>query len=75
MCFTWLGLLTLHAFHLACCLVVSICCRFEGDGMVHATRIKDGVASFCNHFVDTHKLREEKRAGFPIYAKVRGGSL
>jgi carotenoid cleavage dioxygenase-like enzyme len=39
--------------------------------MVHATRIKDGVASFCNHFVDTHKLREEKRAGFPIYAKVR----
>jgi carotenoid cleavage dioxygenase-like enzyme len=42
--------------------------------MVHATRIKDGVASFCNAFVDTHKLREEKRAGFPIYAKVRGSA-
>eukprot|EP00882_Tetradesmus_deserticola_P000837 GHRQ01000910.1.p1 GENE.GHRQ01000910.1~~GHRQ01000910.1.p1 ORF type:complete len:541 (+),score=256.87 GHRQ01000910.1:282-1904(+) len=42
---------------------------FEGDGMVHATRIKGGAASFCNHLVDTHKLREEKRAGFPIYAK------
>jgi carotenoid cleavage dioxygenase len=42
---------------------------FEGDGMVHATRIKDGKASYCNHFVQTHKLKEEKKAGFPIYAK------
>lgn len=45
-------------------------CRFEGDGMVHATRIRDGVASYCNHWVRTHKLAEEQRAGFPIYAKV-----
>lgn len=44
--------------------------RFEGDGMVHATRIKDGVASYCNHWVRTHKLAEEQRAKFPIYAKV-----
>eukprot|EP00879_Flechtneria_rotunda_P014999 GHRR01015673.1.p1 GENE.GHRR01015673.1~~GHRR01015673.1.p1 ORF type:complete len:253 (+),score=75.61 GHRR01015673.1:215-973(+) len=42
---------------------------FEGDGMVHATRIKDSHASYCNHFVRTHKLQEEQRAGFPIYAK------
>jgi carotenoid cleavage dioxygenase-like enzyme len=39
--------------------------------MVHATRIRDGVASYCNHWVRTHKLAEEQRAGFPIYAKVR----
>ena len=38
--------------------------------MVHATRIKDGVASYSNHLVRTHKLKEEQRAGFPIYAKV-----
>lgn len=44
--------------------------RFEGDGMVHATRIKDGAASYCNHWVRTHKLQQEQRAGFPIYAKV-----
>jgi hypothetical protein len=43
--------------------------------MVHATRIKDGAASFCNAFVDTHKLREEKRACFPIFAKVRPHSV
>eukprot|EP00878_Enallax_costatus_P010867 GHUV01011347.1.p2 GENE.GHUV01011347.1~~GHUV01011347.1.p2 ORF type:complete len:199 (+),score=59.97 GHUV01011347.1:2000-2596(+) len=42
---------------------------FEGDGMVHATRIKDGKASYGNHFVQTHKLREEQKAGFPVYAK------
>lgn len=49
-----------------------IATRFEGDGMVHATRIKDGKASFCNHFVQTHKLKEEQRVKFPIYAKVLG---
>jgi len=38
--------------------------------MVHATRIKNGTASYCNHLVRTHKLSEEKRARFPIYAKV-----
>jgi hypothetical protein len=43
-----------------------------GDGMVHATRIKGGAASYCNHWVRTHKLAEEQRARFPIYAKVRG---
>lgn len=49
--------------------------RFEGDGMVHAVRIKDGAASYCNHWVRTHKLAEEQRAKFPIYAKVRGTPL
>jgi hypothetical protein len=51
------------------------CCRFEGDGMVHAVRIKDGAASYCNHWVRTHKLAEEQRAKFPIYAKVRSGGF
>lgn len=37
--------------------------------MVHATRIRGGQAAYCNHWVRTHKLAEERRAGFPIYAK------
>lgn len=43
--------------------------------MVHAVRIKDGAASYCNHWVRTHKLAEEQRAKFPIYAKVRLGRV
>jgi hypothetical protein len=42
---------------------------------VHATRIKDGKASFCNHFVRTHRFKEEQRAGFPLYAKVSSSRL
>lgn len=38
--------------------------------MVHATRIKGGKASYCNHWVRTHKLKEEQRVGLPLYAKV-----
>jgi hypothetical protein len=75
-------LLCVQQQHAYCCLasgfmllVAGAACRFEGDGMVHATRIKDGAASFCNAWVDTHKLREEKRAGFPMYAKVRHTGL
>jgi hypothetical protein len=43
--------------------------------MVHAVRIKDGAASYCNHWVRTHKLAEEQRAKLPIYAKVRLGRV
>lgn len=40
--------------------------------MVHAVRIKDGVAAYCNSYVDTRKLALEKKAGRPIWAKVGG---
>ncbi|KAF5837122.1 carotenoid cleavage dioxygenase [Dunaliella salina] len=42
---------------------------FEGDGMVHAVRIKDGSANYCNSYVDTFKIDLERRAGRPIWAK------
>jgi carotenoid cleavage dioxygenase-like enzyme len=45
-------------------------CRFEGDGMVHACRIKGGKVSYCNRFMQTHRLAKEKAAGRPVYAKV-----
>ena len=46
-------------------------CRFDGDGMLHACRIKNGKVSYCNKLVDTFKLMQEKAAGCAIFAKVR----
>lgn len=43
------------------------CCA----GMVHCVRIKDGAASYCNRWVDTARLRAERRAGYGAYSKVR----
>lgn len=35
------------------------CCRFDGDGMVHAVRIKDGKAlAYSNAWIDTARLRQ-----------------
>jgi carotenoid cleavage dioxygenase-like enzyme len=38
---------------------------------VHAVRLKpDGTASYCNRFVDTARLRQERAAGWPMFMKV-----
>lgn len=39
--------------------------------MTHTVRIKDGRASYNNRYVETNRLQAEKKAGFPIYQKVR----
>jgi len=39
---------------------------FDGDAMVHATRIKDGRMYYCNKFLDTPKLRAETKAGMAL---------
>ena len=44
--------------------------RFDGDGMLHAVRIKGGKASYSNTYVKTAKLQAERRAGFPLALKV-----
>lgn len=44
--------------------------RFDGDGMMHVVRIKDGKASYCNRFVDTLQLQQAKLAGHPVGIKV-----
>lgn len=44
--------------------------RFDGDGTVHAVRIKDGAAAYCNAWVDTARLRQERAAGFPQFIKA-----
>ena len=38
--------------------------------MLHACRIKDGAVSYCNRFVDTFKLAQEKALGTSIYTNV-----
>jgi carotenoid cleavage dioxygenase-like enzyme len=43
---------------------------FDGDGMVHAVRIKKRKASYCNRWVRTAKLAQEKKAGYAAVTKI-----
>uniref|UniRef100_A0A0D6QY30 9-cis-epoxycarotenoid dioxygenase n=1 Tax=Araucaria cunninghamii TaxID=56994 RepID=A0A0D6QY30_ARACU len=45
---------------------------FDGDGMVHAVRFKQGLASYCSRFTRTHRLVEEKKIGRAFYPKAIG---
>ena len=45
--------------------------RFDGDGMVHAVRIKDGGVTYRNKFVRTQRFLKEKKLGYPAYSKVQ----
>ena len=45
--------------------------RFDGHGMVHCVRIKDGSAAYCNRYVETSVLAQEQKAGRPLLGKVR----
>ena len=47
---------------------------FDGDGMVHAFRLKDGRASYCNRMVDTDGLKVERAAGRALYNGISGHS-
>lgn len=40
--------------------------RFDGDGMLHAVRIKAGKASYSNAYVQTSLLKQEKKSGKPL---------
>jgi carotenoid cleavage dioxygenase len=40
---------------------------FDGDGMVHAVRIRDGKADYRNRYVRTAGFAEEKKAGKALY--------
>ena len=45
-------------------------CRFDGDGMLHACRFKDGKVSYCNRYIQTNRLNQEQRAQRPIFGRV-----
>ncbi len=40
---------------------------FEGDGMIHGVRLRDGKASYLNRWVRTAAWQEEKKADKAIY--------
>src|SRR6266700_462672 len=43
---------------------------FDGDGMLHAVRFADGVASYRNRFVRTSGLAAELEAAAPQWAGI-----
>lgn len=45
---------------------------FDGDGMIHAVRFKDGIVSHCSRFTKTYRLRVEEEEGHPLFPKAIG---
>ncbi|KAH7301912.1 hypothetical protein KP509_23G048100 [Ceratopteris richardii] len=47
---------------------------FDGDGMLHAVKMKDGKAVYCCRYVKTARFKQEEAAGRPLFPKLFGGS-
>jgi hypothetical protein len=47
--------------------------QFDGDGMIHALRMKSGKAYYSNQWVETSRLKQERKAGHPLFPKVSPG--
>lgn len=43
---------------------------FDGDGMIHGLRIKDGKATFVSRYVRTSRLMQEEFFGGPKFLKI-----
>ncbi|KAJ3697814.1 hypothetical protein LUZ61_001519 [Rhynchospora tenuis] len=43
---------------------------FDGDGMIHGMRIKDGKATYVSRFVKTSKLKQEEYFGGAKFMKI-----
>ncbi|KAI5073067.1 hypothetical protein GOP47_0011080 [Adiantum capillus-veneris] len=43
---------------------------FDGDGMIHALRIKDGKATYASRFVQTSRLKQEALFGAAKFIKI-----
>ncbi|KAL2634069.1 hypothetical protein R1flu_005548 [Riccia fluitans] len=47
-------------------------CFFDGDGMLHSVRMKDGKASYCARYVRTSRFKQERAARQPLFIKPFG---
>lgn len=45
---------------------------FDGDGMIHTMRIRDGKATYRNRFVRTKGLEAEQKEGGPLWVGIMG---
>ncbi|XP_019459782.1 PREDICTED: 9-cis-epoxycarotenoid dioxygenase NCED3, chloroplastic-like [Lupinus angustifolius] len=45
---------------------------FDGDGMVHAVKINNGVVSYACRFIQTERLVQEKKHGRAMFPKAIG---
>ncbi len=45
---------------------------FDGDGMIHALRIRNGKVSYRNRFVRTKGFEAEQEAGEPLWVGIMG---
>eukprot|EP00252_Welwitschia_mirabilis_P018991 TRINITY_DN4279_c0_g1_i1.p1 TRINITY_DN4279_c0_g1~~TRINITY_DN4279_c0_g1_i1.p1 ORF type:complete len:557 (+),score=58.52 TRINITY_DN4279_c0_g1_i1:179-1849(+) len=43
---------------------------FDGDGMIHGLRIKDGKATYVSRYVKTSRLKQEEYFGAPKFFKI-----
>ena len=43
---------------------------FDGDGMIHAIRIKDGRLYYCNRLTQTPRMLAEKKAKKALFIRV-----
>ncbi|XAR52563.1 9-cis-epoxycarotenoid dioxygenase, partial [Bertholletia excelsa] len=46
---------------------------FDGDGMLHCTRISRGKATFCSRYVKTHRYNLESEAGVSLIPNFLSG--